>query len=78
VSCFFLRGDPTAVINMEQHGKRRICRICGTWSATARYAEDKRVDPVAALEEQLSSLWVEGNNARKVTWPLALRVGRKR
>src|SRR5882724_5663043 len=70
---------PPPSFNMEQQWERaHLLGYVRTWSATARYAEDKRVDPVAALEEQLSSLWVEGNNARKVTWPLALRVGRKR
>jgi len=40
---------------MEQQWERaHLLGYVRTWSATARYAEDKRVDPVAALEEQLS------------------------
>jgi hypothetical protein len=46
--------------------------------ATGRYVEDKGVDPVAALETRLEPVWVDAHTARKVTWPVALRVGRKR
>jgi SAM-dependent methyltransferase len=48
-----------------------------TWSATARYVEKTGADPVAALDEKLAPAWGDANSARKVTWPLALRVGRK-
>jgi SAM-dependent methyltransferase len=49
-----------------------------TWSATARYVEARGVDPVAALDERLGAIWVDEHAARKVTWPLAMRIGRKR
>jgi SAM-dependent methyltransferase len=65
--------------NMEVHWERaHLLGYLRTWSATARYADDKGVDPVEALEERLAPLWVDAHSTRKVTWPLALRVGRKR
>jgi len=64
--------------NMEAHWERaHLLGYLRTWSATARYVDDKGVDPVAVLEERLAPLWVDAHSTRKVTWPLALRVGRK-
>jgi SAM-dependent methyltransferase len=68
-----------APFNMEEHWDRtHLLGYLRTWSATARYADDKGVDPVAELEERLRPLWVDAHSTRSVTWPLALRVGRKR
>ena len=64
--------------NMEQQWERaHLLGYMRTWSATARYVDEKQVDPVAALEERLAPLWPDASSRRKVTWPLALRVGRK-
>jgi SAM-dependent methyltransferase len=62
----------------EQWSLAHLLGYLHTWSATARYADDKGTDPVAALEERLRSVWVDTQSARRVAWPLALRVGRKR
>jgi SAM-dependent methyltransferase len=65
--------------NMEERWDRaHLLGYLRTWSATARYVEDKGVDPVEALEERLRPLWVDASSTRKVTWPLALRAGRRR
>jgi SAM-dependent methyltransferase len=65
--------------NMEEHWERaHLLGYLRTWSATGRYVEDKGVDPVAALEKRFEPLWADGHTVRKVTWPLALRAGRKR
>lgn len=45
-----------------------------SWSATGRYREDRGIDPVIQLENQLLSLW-DNNIKRQIIWPLALRVG---
>ena len=45
-----------------------------TWSATARYVAARGHDPIGALEQRLMPHW--GNEARRVSWPLVLRVGR--
>ena len=61
--------------NMEKTWERdHLLGYLRSWSATGRYVEVKGVDPVSTLEEQLAPLW--GDRPRKVTWPLALRVGR--
>lgn len=46
----------------------------GTWSATMRYRRIVGEDPVPALDARLAPLWPEGE-ARRVRWPLGLRVG---
>ncbi len=66
------------LFNMEERWERaHLLGYLRTWSATARYVDEKQLDPVAALEERLALLWPEASSRRKVTWPLALRVGRK-
>jgi SAM-dependent methyltransferase len=47
-----------------------------TWSATNRFVKERGFDPVDALERELEPRW--GGGARRVRWPLSLRVGRVR
>jgi len=69
---------PLPSFNMEEHWERaHLLGYMRTWSATSRYVDKNKVDPVSALEERLTPLWPDGSSRRKVTWPLALRVGRK-
>ena len=46
-----------------------------TWSATTRYRERVGHDPVALLEQKLLPLWGPPGDARRVSWPLAIRAG---
>lgn len=48
----------------------------GTWSATRRYQQATGEDPRLALRARLAPLWGDPEQARWVSWPLALRVGR--
>ena len=48
-----------------------------SWSATGRYLQARGEDPVAALAEQLAPLWGDPETTRTVTWPLAIRAGRR-
>jgi SAM-dependent methyltransferase len=48
-----------------------------TWSATTRCCEATGRDPVEALAPELEALWGPVEGARRVTWPLGLRVGRR-
>ena len=48
-----------------------------TWSATQKFIRVRGVDPVDSLGEEMSALWPEAESARRVEWPLSLRVGRK-
>jgi len=45
-----------------------------TWSSVVRYTCERGIDPVAALEAELAPVW--GGGVRKISWPLAGRVGR--
>ncbi len=66
------------VFNMEEQWERdHLLGYLRSWSATGRYVTVKGVDPVAELEERLAPVWTDARAARSVTWPLALRVGRK-
>jgi len=47
-----------------------------SWSATARYIAAKGHDPVAPLATELSPLWTSPHDRRRISWPLAIRVGR--
>ena len=49
-----------------------------SWSATARYLGMFGEDPVLALAEQLKPLWGDPLTPHQVSWPLTLRIGRKR
>jgi SAM-dependent methyltransferase len=65
--------------NMEVSWERaHLLGYMRTWSATGRYVDERHVDPVAQLEERLAQVWPDAHARRKVTWPLALRVGQKR
>lgn len=48
-----------------------------TWSATARYAQARGQDPVVALEREIAPHWGAPGSRRRVSWPLALRAGRR-
>jgi SAM-dependent methyltransferase len=45
-----------------------------TWSATNRFVKERGFDPVVELGRELEPHW--GSGARRVRWPLSLRVGR--
>lgn len=46
-----------------------------TWSAVARYKERHAVDPVALLRHDFCGAWGDPEAARRVTWPVYLRLG---
>jgi len=47
----------------------------GTWSATQRYRRVRGADPVALVAGDLRAAWGDPEEARRVRWPLYLRVG---
>ncbi len=55
----------------------RLLGYFSSWSATGRYIKARGEDPVAALAEDLGQVWGDPLSPRKVTWPLALRAGRR-
>jgi SAM-dependent methyltransferase len=47
-----------------------------TWSATARYRQERGSDPLPELRRTLERYWGDAATPRPVRWPLALHVGR--
>lgn len=47
-----------------------------SWSATARYTEENRIDPTLALEKALLSAWSEPQQRHEICWPLSIRAAR--
>ena len=48
-----------------------------TWSALQQQRRRTRVDPLDAFAPRLAQAWGDPKTARRVHWPLHLRVGRK-
>lgn len=48
-----------------------------TWSATNRYIKATGKNPIEPLREALAKAWGDPTVPRLVTWPLALRTGRR-
>jgi hypothetical protein len=48
-----------------------------TWSSTQRFIAAKGADPLEQITDDLRSTWGEPGQARSVTWPLTIRIGRK-
>jgi SAM-dependent methyltransferase len=49
----------------------------GTWSAVTRCRAAEGADPLTELARALEPLWPDRAERRTVTWPIALRVGRR-
>jgi SAM-dependent methyltransferase len=47
-----------------------------SWSAVGKYRRQHGNDPVAPFLERIAHYWRQPDQARDVTWPLNLRVGR--
>ncbi len=68
---------PAPVFSMEvEWTLAQLAGYLRTWSATARFLEAQGRDPVVDLERRLEPLWQSPGETRRVSWPLALRVGR--
>jgi SAM-dependent methyltransferase len=67
---------PTLAFSIEAHWTlERFAGYVRSWSATARYLEQQRHDPVTELVQQLGPVW-GADVPRGIRWPLALRCGR--
>lgn len=47
-----------------------------TWSAVKEFRRRQGSDPVALVADELAAAWGDPAQPRRVSWPLALRVGR--
>jgi SAM-dependent methyltransferase len=70
--------DEVTVPRLELEMRWSLAELAGylrSWSSTARYAAEHRVDPVTAVETSLSANWGDPAVPRLVRWPLHLRAG---
>ena len=66
------------VFRMEaQWTMEQLLGYFSTWSATNRFIKARGFNPLEPLAVELSRAWGNVNLPREITWPLALRVGRK-
>jgi SAM-dependent methyltransferase len=49
-----------------------------TWSSTQRFIAAKGGDPLEQITDDLRHTWGKPGQTRTVTWPLIMRIGRKR
>jgi len=47
----------------------------GTWSAVKEYERQQGQNPLALIAEELATAWGDPGRARRISWPLSLRVG---
>lgn len=66
---------PSFQLNLEWDLDSLIGYI-GTWSAVQRYKRATGEDPLPALRAEIAPCWPVPMEAKRVTWPLHLRVGR--
>ena len=46
-----------------------------TWSATQKFMESQKTDPIPVIGERLSKLWDPSGEEKLLRWPLDLRIG---
>jgi ubiquinone/menaquinone biosynthesis C-methylase UbiE len=73
----FAEINPPSVRMEIQWTFEELMGYFSTWSATNRYIKAKGHNPLEPLSKALSAAWGDVNRARTVSWPLAIRVGRR-
>ena len=71
----FAETSPPAFEMVARWTLPQLLGYLRTWSAVERYRSAKGIDPVASLESQIAPFWGDARQQRRITWPLALRVG---
>ncbi len=72
----FLELDPPVFRMEAQWTPAQLLGYYATWSATNRYINATGTDPLKPLAKQLEKTWGHSSVARRVIWPLSVRVGR--
>lgn len=68
---------PPPTFDMRQRWTlQQLTAYLYSWSATQRYMQDRKEDPVLRFSERLAAAW-GGEPLRDVVWPLTLRLGRR-
>jgi SAM-dependent methyltransferase len=68
---------PSFFIKREWHLEDALNYI-RTWSAIARYREEKGADPVDEILPQLRDAWGDPKEYHLVQWPIHYRIGKKK
>jgi len=69
--------EPPVLAMEELWSLAQLLGYVGTWSATQRFREAVGHDPLGQLEQDLAQHWGDPSTARRIRWPLSLRVGRR-
>ena len=54
----------------------RLVAYAGTWSAVKEYRRLEGTDPLPKLRDLLIPVWGDPKSEKRVSWPLAFRIGR--
>lgn len=71
----FHEVEPPKFEMMAQWNLDQLLGYLRTWSATQQFIATRGTDPLEEIKDDLRSLWGDAKQARKVIWPLALRMG---
>lgn len=72
----FSEWDPPRFQIETQWDLESLVGYFSTWSATNRYIQARGENPLEPLTEALREVWGEPGTARKMVWPLSMRIGR--
>src|SRR5262249_2618318 len=72
----FAELEPPAFAVEELRDLAQYTGFLASWSATQRYREERGEDPLQLVAPALARAWGDPAQARRVRWPLDLRVGR--
>jgi SAM-dependent methyltransferase len=73
----FHEFDPPKFKMTQQWNLDHLFGYLRTWSSTQRFIAAKSSDPLEEITDELRDAWGDPQQIREVTWPLAVRVGRK-
>jgi ubiquinone/menaquinone biosynthesis C-methylase UbiE len=73
----FIEMPPPAFHMEARWTQDQLLGYFSTWSATNRCIKATGRNPLEPLKDDLKRVWGDVNLARRVVWPLSVRVGRK-
>jgi SAM-dependent methyltransferase len=73
----FRQLEPPKFEMTAQWNLEHLLGYLQTWSSTQRFIAVKGSDPLEEITDELRDTWGDPEQRRDVTWPLAVRVGRK-
>lgn len=73
----FVEVAPPAFRMEAQWTLDQLLGYFSTWSATSRYIKATGTNPIEPLAVKLKRAWGDADSARKIDWPLSVRVGRQ-